>query len=112
MTSPNLPVLMGPQLAGPWAMARGLELPTIPPLAKTVINLSSAVTAAYHGTRRNHGSVFWGVVWFALGAAFPVIVPAIGVAQGFGRPRPNNCPTPQVAGLMGATLCRSRRRRR
>jgi hypothetical protein len=116
MITPNFgPVYLAPtvtSLEGPWAVARGLELPEIPPVAKTVLTLGSAVASAYHGTRRNDGSVFWGVVWFALGAVFPVLTPAVGYAQGFGQRRPATCPSPQVAGLMGAAVCRSRRRRR
>lgn len=99
-----------PQLQGPWALARGLELPTVPPVVKQVGVLSSAVLAAYHGVRRNHGSIFWGVVWFGLGAIFPVLTPIVSVGQGFARPRPINCPSTQTAGLLGAALCRSRRK--
>lgn len=96
---------------GPWSVARGLDLP-IGKTAAMALTVSSAAVSAYHGTRRNNGSVFWGVVWFALGAVFPVITPIVGVAQGFGQRRPTMCPSPSVAGLFGATLCRSRRRRR
>jgi hypothetical protein len=41
---------------------------------------------AYHGYKRND-SVGWAIVWGLLGGAFPVITPAIALAQGFGKPK-------------------------
>ena len=46
----------------------------------------SVGASAYHGYKRNHGSLGWGVAWGALGGLFPVITPAIALAQGFGKP--------------------------
>lgn len=87
MITPNyLPMPIGPtvpQLEGPWDVARGRE-PVLPKPAPQIITLTSAVLSGYHGAKRNGGSIFWGVVWFALGAIFPVITPVIGAAQGFG----------------------------
>lgn len=42
--------------------------------------------SAYHGYKRNNDSLGWGIGWGVLGALFPIITPAIGVAQGFGKP--------------------------
>ena len=52
--------------------------------SRAIATLSGAVSA-YHGYRRNN-SVGWGVAWFLLGSMFPVIVPVIAVAQGYGKP--------------------------
>lgn len=50
----------------------------------TVLSMASAGASAFHGYRRNQ-SVGWAVAWGAAGAVFPVITPAIAVAQGFGE---------------------------
>jgi len=47
-------------------------------------SIASAGAGAYHGYKRNQ-SVGWAVVWALLGGVFPVIVPAIALAQGFGK---------------------------
>lgn len=52
--------------------------------------LASVAASAYHGVKRNGGSIGWGAVWGAAGAAFPVITPAIAAAQGFAKCK-NNC---------------------
>lgn len=52
-----------------------------------VLSAASAGASAYHGYKRND-SVGWAVVWGLLGGAFPVITPAIALAQGFGEPKP------------------------
>jgi hypothetical protein len=51
-----------------------------------VLSAASAGASAYHGYKRND-SVGWAVVWGLLGGAFPVITPAIALAQGFGQPK-------------------------
>lgn len=86
-----------PQLQGPWAVARGLE-PPVPTKIRMFASLASAAVSAYHGTRRNGGSIFWGTVWFSLGALFPVITPVVAVAQGLGECR-NNCPVNRTVNL-------------
>lgn len=53
---------------------------------KTAGRVVSAAASGYHGTKRNHGSVFWGAAWFGAGYFLPVITPTIAVAQGFGKP--------------------------
>lgn len=105
-----LPVSLAPtvpQLRGPWAIARGQE-PIIPPMARTILTLSSAAVSAFHGVRRNGGSIFWGVWWFALGAIFPVITPIVGVAQGYGQCK-FNCRAPSTV-MNGLGRARARRR--
>lgn len=48
------------------------------------LSIVGAIAGAWHGTKRN-GSVLWGVVWGAAGGAFPIVVPTIAIAQGFGK---------------------------
>lgn len=53
-----------------------------------VITLSAASlgASAYHGYRRNRGSVGWAIAWGLLGGLFPIITPAVALAQGFAKP--------------------------
>lgn len=46
--------------------------------------LASTGASAYHGYKRNH-SVGWAIWWGIMGGLFPVVTPAIALAQGFGR---------------------------
>ena len=48
------------------------------------ITMASAAASAYHGYARNR-SIVWAGVWGLLGYAFPIITPAVAVAQGFGE---------------------------
>jgi hypothetical protein len=50
-----------------------------------LIEAASIGLSAYHGYKRND-SVGWAVVWGLLGGVFPVLVPVIGLAQGFAKP--------------------------
>ena len=47
----------------------------------------SMVLSAYHGMRRNRGSIAWGLAWGLAGRLFPLIVPALALAQGFAKER-------------------------
>ena len=49
-----------------------------------ILAAASAAVSAYHGYKRNQ-SVGWAVVWGLLGGLAPVMVPAIALAQGFGK---------------------------
>lgn len=49
-----------------------------------LLSIASTAACAYHGYKRND-SVGWAVGWALLGGMFPVITPAIAVAQGFGK---------------------------
>jgi len=51
-----------------------------------VASAASMAASAYHGVKRNRGSAGWGVAWGLSGALFPVITPAIAIAQGFAKP--------------------------
>lgn len=44
----------------------------------------SAAASAYHGYKRNN-SLGWAIAWAAAGGFFPLITPAIGLAQGWGK---------------------------
>ena len=47
----------------------------------------SSGASAYHGYKRNRGSVGAAVGWGLLGGIFPIITPAVALAQGFGKPK-------------------------
>jgi hypothetical protein len=47
----------------------------------------SSGASAFHGYRRSRGSVGSAIGWGLLGGFFPVITPAVALAQGFGKPR-------------------------
>jgi hypothetical protein len=48
------------------------------------------VVAAYHGMRRNRGSIAWGLAWGLAGRLFPLLVPALAFAQGYAKEK--GCP--------------------
>jgi hypothetical protein len=50
------------------------------------LSLASAGAGAYHGYKRNHGSIGWAIWWSFMGGLFPIFTPAIALAQGFGKP--------------------------
>lgn len=50
------------------------------------LNMVGAGLATYHGYKRNQ-SIAWALVWGAFGAFAPIITNAIGVAQGFSKPK-------------------------
>ena len=50
----------------------------------TFIRAASMAASTYHGYKR-HESIGWAVGWGLLGWLIPIIVPAIGVGQGFGK---------------------------
>jgi len=51
-----------------------------------VLSTASMAASAYHGYKRNE-SVGWALVWGLFGAMFPIITPAIALAEGFGKPK-------------------------
>ena len=53
-----------------------------------MLALASAGACAYHGIKRNNGSIGWGAWWFLMGTIFPVVAPIIAVARkpGFAKP--------------------------
>ena len=46
----------------------------------------SSAASAYHGYKRT-GSYGWAFGWMILGGLFPLVTPAIGLAQGWGKPK-------------------------
>jgi len=53
-----------------------------------LIAIAAAGACAYHGAKRHGGSWGWGAWWGFMGGLFPVVTPAVAVAQGFGKPLP------------------------
>jgi hypothetical protein len=75
----------------------GADAPTLEkaPFDLGLIRKAAVLAAAYHGVKRNNGSVLWGLLWAGMAYISPlygVLVPAIGVAQGFGQPKLRNNP--------------------
>lgn len=85
--NPQIAVGATPPVAPGWPQQPPTQ-PYRPSAASTVIwgTISTVSTAAsaYHGYRRNQ-SVGWGIGWGIAGMLFPIITPAIAVAQGFGE---------------------------
>jgi hypothetical protein len=51
-----------------------------------VLAVASAVVSGIHGMRRHRGSIGWGLVWFLGGTVFPIVTPAVAIAQGLWKP--------------------------
>lgn len=51
-----------------------------------LLSLAGAGTGAYHGYKRNKGSVGWAIGWGVLGAIFPIITIPVSLAQGYAKP--------------------------
>lgn len=83
---PSIVAAPAPALAGVWDSLKAQEPATI----RGVLTFVSAAASGYHGARRNGGSIFWGLIWFAAGAALPGLFPIVAVAQGYGS-CVNNC---------------------
>lgn len=64
--------------------ADGIE-PTPMHYVYGVASIAGTAAGAYHGFKRNGGSVGWAIVWGLLGGMFPVITVPIAFAQGFGK---------------------------
>lgn len=59
-----------------------------------MLSIGGTAAGAYHGARRNHGSVWSAVVWGFLGGLAPLITVPVAAAQGFGQPREDKKPEP------------------
>lgn len=60
-------------------------LPSSLRTALYVSHLAASGALVYHGYKRNHGSVGWGLVWGLLGGiVWPITLP-IALGQGFGK---------------------------
>jgi hypothetical protein len=53
-----------------------------------LLSLVSSVAMAYHGVKRNHGSIGYGLWWGLMGGLFPLFTPIVAIARkpGFGKP--------------------------
>lgn len=62
------------------------EVAVVQPLStiSRIIVAASIGLSAYHGYRRND-SVGWAIWWALMGGLFPIVTPAIALAQGFGQ---------------------------
>lgn len=52
-----------------------------------LLDAASIGLSAYHGYKRNRGSVGAAIGWGLLGGFFPVLTPAVAFAQGFSKPK-------------------------
>ncbi len=48
--------------------------------------MTSGALSAYHGFKRNHDSIGWGLGWGLLGLTFPILTPLLAVAEGYALP--------------------------
>lgn len=80
--APATPVAMGELQPLGEPQAYGVS-PTVAALWG-IASVASSGACAYHGYKRNN-SVGWAVGWAVLGGLFPIVAPAIAVAQGFGQ---------------------------
>lgn len=65
----------------------GKQVTSLALSAWTIGGMISGPAMAYHGYKRNNGSVGWALGWGLLGWLFFPVTPAIAVAQGFGKPK-------------------------
>ena len=76
-----------PQNAGAAAMISTGQQTATGAFWEIAIPLSVAAST-YHGYKRHSGSLGWALGWGVLGGLFPIITPAVALAQGFGKPGP------------------------
>lgn len=62
----------------------GSLLPIIVGGVEAAILVGSVAASAYHGYKRNR-STGWAFWWGFMGLLFPVVTPAVAIAQGFGK---------------------------
>jgi hypothetical protein len=48
--------------------------------------LASIGVSAYHGYKRNKNSIGWAAGWGFMGLLFPVVTPAVAIAEGYAKP--------------------------
>lgn len=80
-----------------------------------LVRKASALAAAYHGVKRHNGSVLWGLLWGLAAYVSPfygLLVPAIGVAQGFGQAKVRSNPAKLKTGQYGPVYRRRKKRKR
>lgn len=62
-----------------------VQYPTICWIHK-LASIAGVATGAYHGYKRNRGSVGWAIGWALLGGMVPYVTIPVSLAQGFGKP--------------------------
>jgi hypothetical protein len=55
------------------------------PFLWSALSLAGAGVGAYHGYKRNNGSVGWAIGWFVFGGLIPVLALPIAAAEGIGK---------------------------
>jgi hypothetical protein len=79
------PTIPGEPGSYPVSMAdRYAAMPTWWKVTYPTLILASGAVSLYHGYKRNN-SLGWGLAWWLMGTAFPVITPTVAFAQGFGK---------------------------
>lgn len=68
----------------PRGILAGIPLGSTASTLWSVAAAASSAASAYHGYKRNQ-SVGWAIWWGVMGGLFPILTPAIAVAQGFGK---------------------------
>lgn len=77
-TKPNARIYnIGPCIPGDKPVTRAIY---------QVLSVASPAVGFYHGYKKNNGSILWGLWWSLMGRAFPVMTPAIAIADGLGKP--------------------------
>jgi hypothetical protein len=70
----------------PQLLGEGINWTAAWPKIAGILAITSAAVSGYHGFKRNE-SIWGGILWFALGALFPVITPiaAVALPPGFAK---------------------------
>jgi hypothetical protein len=77
LPAPSLPSKRKPEMGLIDPLGVGLAV-------EGTIVLASVAASAYHGYKRNR-SVGWAAWWGFMGLLFPIVTPAVAIAQGFGK---------------------------
>lgn len=72
--------------AGSVTVPAGAPSQPSPITAWGAITTASVAVSVYHGVKRNHGSIGWGLGWGLAAAVAPVVVPVVALAQGYAKP--------------------------
>ena len=84
LTSVKLMPLSAPLLRSKPALGQLEKLTTTEMVIGMVWTAGNVGLSAYHGYKRNR-SVGWAAWWGLMGLIFPVVTPAVAIAQGFGK---------------------------
>lgn len=75
-----------PPPTGCIASAGAPSAPPGPITAWGALATASVAVSVYHGVKRNHGSIGWGLGWGLAAAVAPIVVPVVALAQGYAKP--------------------------